>query len=170
MGVQEPGTYTQVVDWQEETDVVVVGFGGAGAVAAISAKDAGAEVIILEKQSLVKHTPSTMMSGGGLHVANDIKEAAKYYKAIAFGIGLPDGCGDPPHVYPLYPEPLVDELTQSWAEGVVETRKFLTSLGDISIKEAIPRPAFPSFPGAQSYGVISVEGGGIALFNLWRRQ
>jgi len=166
MGIEEIGTYTQVVDWQEEADVVVVGFGGAGSVAAISAKDAGADVIILEKQSAVKHTPSTMMSGGGLHVANEIKEAAKYYKAIAFGIGLPDSCGDPPHVYPLYPEQLVDELTQSWAEGVVEIGKFLASLGDVSIKETIPSPAFPSFPGAQSYGTISVEGGGIALFNL----
>ncbi len=166
MGVEESGNHTNVVDWQEEADVVVVGFGGAGAVAAISAKDAGADVIILEKQSQVKHTPSTMMSGGGLHVANNIKEATKYYKAIAFGIGLPDNCGDPPHVYPLYPEQLVGEISQSWAEGVVETSKFLTSLGDVSIKEAIPHPAFPSFPGALSYGVISVEGGGIALFNL----
>lgn len=83
MGIEELRTYTQVVDWQEEADVVVVGFGGAGAVAAISAKDAGADVIILEKQSALKHTPSTMMSGGGLHVANEIKDAAKYYKAIA---------------------------------------------------------------------------------------
>ena len=32
-----------------ETDVLVIGFGGAGASAAIEAHDAGAQVIILEK-------------------------------------------------------------------------------------------------------------------------
>ncbi len=166
MDAEEVARHTSSLDWQEEADIVVVGFGGAGAVTAITAKDAGAEVIILEKQSPKKHTPNTMMSGGGIHVANDIKEAAKYFKAIAFGIGLPDDYGDPPHVYPQYPEQFVDELVQNWAEGVTETSKFLKSLGNISIKETIPGPDFLSFPGAQSYGMILVEGGGVALFNL----
>lgn len=76
------------IEWQEEADVVVLGFGGAGAVAAITAMDAGAEVLILEKQTPQKHTPNTMMSGGGLHMANNIQEAAKYFKAMAFGMGL----------------------------------------------------------------------------------
>lgn len=35
--------------WDKETDVLVVGFGGAGASAAISAHDAGSRVLILEK-------------------------------------------------------------------------------------------------------------------------
>src|SRR5688572_21629877 len=37
--------------WQEKADVVIVGYGGAGAAAAISAHDAGAAVIILEKEA-----------------------------------------------------------------------------------------------------------------------
>lgn len=152
-------------DWQKEADVVVVGFGGAGAITAITAKDAGADVIILEKQSPNQHTPNTMMSGGGLHIANNKEEAAKYYKAVAFGIGLPHGFGDPPHLYPQYSESLAEEIVQSWAEGVLEIHPFLKSLGNIPIKETIPNPAFPTFPGAKSYGTLSVEGRGIALFN-----
>ena len=35
--------------WDEEADVVVLGYGGAGAVAAISAHDAGVKVIVVEK-------------------------------------------------------------------------------------------------------------------------
>ena len=35
--------------WHGEVDVVVVGYGGAGAAAAIAAHDAGAKVLILEK-------------------------------------------------------------------------------------------------------------------------
>jgi thioredoxin reductase len=35
------------ITWDEETDVVIVGCGGAGAVAAITASDAGAKVIVM---------------------------------------------------------------------------------------------------------------------------
>ena len=111
--------------WDEEADVVVVGFGGAGAVAAIAARDAGAEVLVLEKQSPDKHTPSTMMSAAGCHVANDAREAARYFKAVAFGIGLPDQYGDPARAYPCYPLQLVEEHAAAWAEGVLETADFL---------------------------------------------
>ena len=36
-------------NWDLEADVVVVGFGGAGVAAAVTAHDLGAEVILLEK-------------------------------------------------------------------------------------------------------------------------
>lgn len=36
--------------WDEEAEVVVVGFGGAGIATAITAHEAGAKVLILEKQ------------------------------------------------------------------------------------------------------------------------
>jgi monoamine oxidase len=35
--------------WDREADVVILGYGGAGACAAITAKDAGADVVIFEK-------------------------------------------------------------------------------------------------------------------------
>ncbi|MBI2210324.1 MAG: FAD-dependent oxidoreductase, partial [Deltaproteobacteria bacterium] len=37
------------VKWDRETDVVIVGYGFAGAVSAITAHDAGAKVLLLEK-------------------------------------------------------------------------------------------------------------------------
>jgi choline dehydrogenase-like flavoprotein len=36
---------------RDEADVVIVGYGGAGAVAAITAQDSGADVLVLEKSS-----------------------------------------------------------------------------------------------------------------------
>jgi flavocytochrome c len=48
--------------WDVTTDVVVLGFGGAGACAAIEAHDAGAKVIILEKMPMAGG--STSLSGG----------------------------------------------------------------------------------------------------------
>lgn len=49
---QEPesiGTYADTIAWDGSYDVVVVGFGGAGAVAAKTAADEGANVLLLEK-------------------------------------------------------------------------------------------------------------------------
>ncbi len=49
--------------WSQETDVVVVGSGGAGMMAAIRAYDAGAKVLILQKTATV-YSSSTSVSGG----------------------------------------------------------------------------------------------------------
>jgi len=47
----EPVLASQIKQWSGDFDVVVVGFGGAGACAAIEAADAGAEVVIFEAAS-----------------------------------------------------------------------------------------------------------------------
>ena len=44
----KPRRPEEVTQWHMETDVAVVGFGGAGACAAIAAADAGADVTIFE--------------------------------------------------------------------------------------------------------------------------
>ena len=44
MNVDDPTS----IRWDEETDVVIVGFGGAGACAAIEAADNGARVTVIE--------------------------------------------------------------------------------------------------------------------------
>ena len=51
---------------QIETDVVVVGYGGAGAIAAMTAHDKGSRVIILEKMD--KGGGATFLSNGGIVV------------------------------------------------------------------------------------------------------
>ena len=138
--------------WDYEADVVVCGYGGAGAVAAIVAHDSGSRVLVLEKQAAEKHTPNTRMSAGGSLVSNNVEDAARYFKAVAFGAGLPSGYGDPPRAYPKYQECLTEEVARNFAEGLVETSRFLRSLGATDLEEKIPRPGFPSFPGAKSCG------------------
>ncbi|MFH2005574.1 MAG: FAD-binding protein [bacterium] len=54
--------------WDDEADVVVVGFGGAGAAAAIEAADQGAEVLVLERFSgggATRKSGGVMYCGGG---------------------------------------------------------------------------------------------------------
>jgi succinate dehydrogenase/fumarate reductase flavoprotein subunit len=73
--------------WTEEADVVVMGYGGAGAVAAIAAHDAGARVIILEKQpkdtpTQARHTPNTRMCGGAFLSSSDGEKARLYLEGM----------------------------------------------------------------------------------------
>ena len=61
--------------WDDSADLVVIGFGAAGACTAIQAADAGAKVLILEKQPEEWHTPSTRASGGMITVVHDASKA-----------------------------------------------------------------------------------------------
>jgi succinate dehydrogenase/fumarate reductase flavoprotein subunit len=70
----------------EDFDLVVVGFGAAGAAAALTAAGTGAKVLVLEKQRADEHTPSTRMSGGIVLVCDDVERATDYLDACAGGM------------------------------------------------------------------------------------
>jgi succinate dehydrogenase/fumarate reductase flavoprotein subunit len=72
-----PGT-----TWPLEADVVVIGYGGAGAVAAVTAHDAGSSVLILEKQAAGRRFPNTFMSGGSVVCPSDPELALAHMKAL----------------------------------------------------------------------------------------
>lgn len=55
------------IEWDEETDVVVMGFGGAGGTAAIGAADEGVDVMVFEKAPEGQEGGNTSVSGGGAH-------------------------------------------------------------------------------------------------------
>ena len=62
--------------WNEETEVLIIGFGGAGAVAAITAHDSGANVLVVEK---MEHGGgNTNLSLGGFLCVNDLHEGLLY--------------------------------------------------------------------------------------------
>jgi succinate dehydrogenase/fumarate reductase flavoprotein subunit len=68
------------------SDVVVAGFGGSGAAAAITAADLGGEVLILEKQAEDSHLPSTAALAGGAMLVTDVAAATGYLDACAMGL------------------------------------------------------------------------------------
>jgi len=73
--------------WTEEFDVVIVGYGGAGAVAAINARETGAKVLIIEKQASdtatqTNHTPNTRMAVGAWYCPSDVEKAITYHEAM----------------------------------------------------------------------------------------
>jgi succinate dehydrogenase/fumarate reductase flavoprotein subunit len=62
--------------WDKETDVLIAGYGLAGAVAAIEARDSGAKVTILEKSQYPGGC--SILSAGMILCARDVKEATSY--------------------------------------------------------------------------------------------
>jgi 3-oxosteroid 1-dehydrogenase len=80
--------------WDHTVDVLVVGSGGGGMVAALIAKDRGADALVIEKSGL--YGGSTAMSGGSIWVPNNHlmrkaglpdspEEALAYLKAVTEG-------------------------------------------------------------------------------------
>jgi succinate dehydrogenase/fumarate reductase flavoprotein subunit len=72
-----------VSDWHDETDVIIVGFGAAGSCAAIEARNAGADVLVLERASGISGTTCAATGhfylGGGTRpqLANGIEDSVE---------------------------------------------------------------------------------------------
>ncbi len=76
-------TYADTIPWDGQYDVVVVGFGGAGAVAAKTAADENANVLVVEKAPLGEEGGNTRLCGQFLAYGNDDYESTlAYYKAL----------------------------------------------------------------------------------------
>jgi len=120
--------------WDRECDVVVVGYGGAGAAAAITAHDAGARVVILEKGG--EGGGSTYYSGGFFVSPRDVAGAVDYLMDCA-------RAGDGHHF-----DIDRDDLT-AWAEEAVQNEPWFRSLGGDPFVSL--RGWYADAPGADSY-------------------
>jgi succinate dehydrogenase/fumarate reductase flavoprotein subunit len=132
--------------WDMETDVVVVGFGGAGGAAAIEAHDAGAEVIVLEKGPSNQPGGNTGCCAGYMLVPSSLSGGVDYYRALSFGTVADE------------------ELIHTLAKEIMDIPDWLRRLGGPLFVERRQAPgAFPTLPGA-IVDVIGVEEGGFTAF------
>lgn len=152
---------TSPAKWDFETDVVIVGYGGAGAHAAINAADAGANVIMIEKYpgdtaTEIRHIPSSRYCGGLCVTAQDAKDASDTLYALSFGTTPKDVC-------------------DAWGEGAVKNIAYLNQLAEAvkteSPGEVYPEPTwgtgeYPEMPGGKTIGTSTVKGGGPRMFQI----
>jgi succinate dehydrogenase/fumarate reductase flavoprotein subunit len=140
--------------WDEEFDVVVVGYGGAGAAAAISAHDAGAEVLLLEK--MPNAGGNTALSGGGILSVTNVEDAVTYIT------GLYDYCFSEKD----------DDVIQAFAEEAAYNIEWLKGLREGQDVVLHGAAGYPEIPGAESierYHALfldGTDGGSIALFEV----
>src|SRR5271166_6570563 len=77
--------------WDEETDVIVVGFGAAGVAASVTAHDLGAEVVILEKAPEGQEGGNTRVAGQGYLNTSSAEESHRTLRPLHCAAG--DGAG-----------------------------------------------------------------------------
>lgn len=116
-GLVEAG---QISEWADEADLVVIGMGCAGVCAAIEAKEAGADVLILERASggggVTSMAAGHVYLGGGTRVQNavGVKDTVEdMYQYLVMNTPEPDGAK-----IRLYCEQSVDHFNWLVAQGV----------------------------------------------------
>ncbi len=120
--LENTGPLTGAVD--HKTDVLIVGYGAAGANAALAAHQAGAQVLIMEK--LGYPGGNSGVCAGAMLIPDDLEEAVNYYRALSFGT--------------------VDEaMIRVFAEAMVGIPRLLAELGaEFKIRAMLPT-YFPAF-------------------------
>ncbi len=122
----------------ETYDVIVVGCGFAGGIAAIEAHDAGANVLVLEKMP----TPGgiSICSAGGLRIAGDADGAFAYLQATNAG---------------TTPDPVLRAL----ADGMTRLAAYVRGLGDGTGAVVGERPGKGNYPlpGHETFGFVYVD-------------
>lgn len=160
--------YTPPV-FDEEFDVVVVGFGLAGGVAAIAAHDRGARVLVVEK--MPDPGGISICAGGGLRLARSREAAISYLRATNGG---------------TTPE----DVLQVFADGMVDIEAYVAELAQRcgARTKRVERPGSYPFPGhdelffleigempadfdsAAAYPAVRALRGGPKTFNVVHRN
>ena len=134
--------------WNDEADVVVVGYGGAGASAAISAHDAGASAVIIEKDS----------GGGNTRLATN-----------AFVCPINNAAARE-HLRILSSGTTTDEIINAFLDWSAKNTEFIKELGG-EVLSVTPGPTFAHLAGSETMLRFRVKGpsgerGGASLWNL----
>ena len=111
MGSLQAREYDESLKWDRTTDVLVLGYGGAGACCAIEAHDKGKEVLVVEK--MPRGGGNTAVPSGGFMIPDDIKVAYEYLR----------------QTYDFAKAEMDEELLDAFCKGTGELKQFLEGLG-----------------------------------------
>jgi succinate dehydrogenase/fumarate reductase flavoprotein subunit len=147
--------------WDKSADVVVVGYGGAGAVAAVTAHDAGAKVLILEKQAEGRHTSNTQMCLGVFLSPDSVRGVLDYFEvASRVNVDLPES------------KDIDDAVVKVWAETSVQNKEWMTKMGAKEFVLFANSGRDPKWPGNSAIKAYQLKGAdgkgevGVGLFKF----
>ena len=142
--------------WDRICDVLVIGFGGAGGPAAVAAKEAGADVLVLEKMSV--GGGNCTVSSGGFMVPDNPKDGWTYLKkTYEFSQGECD-----------------EELLRIFCEEAQTIKEWISKLDPEAKFRVYGHAGWQNLPGADAIKKWSIFGrkgftGGDLLFQTFRR-
>ncbi len=128
----------RVTTFDDSVDVVVIGYGFAGAVSAIAAHDGGSSVLLLEK--MADPGGISVCAGGGLRLSRDRDATFAYLKATNDGT-------------------TPDDVIRAFVEGMFEIEDFVAELVKVNGAEVVrtDRPGNYPFPGHDSMYFLEVD-------------
>lgn len=145
-------SYADTVAWDGQYDVVVIGFGGAGAVAAKNAAATGARVLIVEKAPEGHEGGNTRYSGQMFAYGNgNYEDTLSYYTALAGSHHVPQA------MLELYSQKVANMTDVVAEEFGLDKNDFM----DVSYSPytAAYNPEYPELPGAESINLMSAHEG-----------
>lgn len=127
--------YADTIAWDLTYDVVVAGYGAAGATSAIAASDAGASVLLLEKAPKGEEGGNSKFAGQDVMGPTNYEEGLAYYKALRG----------------MFTASTSDSMLETFVEECVANPQYLQDLGAVYDEFWIKAwPEFPEFEGAES--------------------
>ncbi|MDF7638200.1 FAD-binding protein [Lactobacillus sp. ESL0791] len=145
------------IDYDASYDVVVLGFGGAGATAARFAADNGAKVLMVDSAPEGHEGGNTRYSAQLIGSGDDFAEMKKYYQKLTA------------------PMTLDEEMVDTFVNGMVNMRDYVQKYLGVkpcSLREYLPQMQsgyweYPEYDGVKSYDFTTVHKG---LFDaaLWQ--
>ena len=136
--------------WDSEADVIVIGYGFAGATAAITARAAGASVLLLEKAPETDRGGNSRVSANLVFWPDDVAKAAMYFRALAGP----------------YMDNIPDAMVDVWAMEMHANRAWLEALGMTPFD--LPYIEFPEMPGSECVKVLMNGPGPMGGERLWK--
>ncbi len=159
----EPYTYADTIEWDGQYDVVVIGFGGAGAISASIAADNGAKVLLVEKAPEGDEGGNTRFCGQLFAYGHEDEEATlAYWKAL-------NGTHEVP-----------EEMLKVYTKGIAHMYDIAADLFELDKNDFFDYPSdatfvgpmspeYPEFPGSDKISLNTLhEGRGDGY--LWQQM
>lgn len=128
------------IEWDAEYDVVVVGLGGAGCASAISAADAGAHVLVLEKAPEGYAGGNSNICMQWICYTEDPEGVRTYFENLRGGYETPS-----------------DAILDTYIEGMRQNKEWFESLGAPNV-QTFDYVEYPQFEGSSAFTPFTVDG------------
>ena len=139
----EAPAFEQTIDWDAEYDVVVIGYGAAGSAAAITACDAGASVLLLEKAPKGEEGGNSRVCAQGFSCAKEENREilTTYMHSLRGSYSTPS-----------------DEILDTYVQGMIETPAWVENTLGTTDYVVSSHQEYPEFEGG-GYEKIQIGGG-----------
>lgn len=142
--------------WDDEADVVVVGYGAAGAAAAITAHQEGlGSVIVLEAAPEGQEGGNSRVCGQCMLIPSSPQAAITYQRALNAQYKLSDDADAEQALY------------EAWANELCRNKEWLEGLGADVQETQMNKSEFPELEGSEEGGMTYLVGGHAGSESLW---